>query len=182
MTGTVQAVRRSGFTAQDRERVLDLWSAVTEAGGAVGFVPGAARADIETALRAHEDSMRAGYTVAVLVRIDAEIVAMAFLEQVRNVLLAHGRWVYRVMVDPARQRSGLGRHLMHGVHDVARSDGVEIISLGVRGGYGTEAFYASVGYLEVGRIVGAIRVAPGDDRDDITMSRRLDRHADPGAR
>ena len=71
MTGTVQAVRRSGFTAQDRERVLDLWSAVTEAGGAVGFVPGAARADIETALRAHEDSMRAGYTVAVLVRIDA---------------------------------------------------------------------------------------------------------------
>jgi hypothetical protein len=26
----------------------------------------------------------------------------------------------------------------------------------------------------VGRIPGAIRVAPGDDRDDVTMARRVD--------
>ncbi len=36
MTGTVRAVRGSGFTGADRERILKLWSAVTEAGGAVG--------------------------------------------------------------------------------------------------------------------------------------------------
>ena len=32
-----------------------------------------------------------------------------------------------------------------------------------------ERFYAACGYKEVGRVPDAIRVAPGDDRDDITM-------------
>lgn len=174
MVARVEAVRQDGFTPADRERILDLWWAVTDAGGAVGFVPGASRTEIEDALAVHEESMRAAYTVAVLLREDEEIVGLAFVQAPRNVLLAHGRWVYRVMVDPSRQGRGLGRALMAGVHEVARADQVEIVSLGVRSGYGNEAFYASVGYAEVGRIVGAIRVAPGDDRDDITMSRRLD--------
>jgi hypothetical protein len=30
------------------------------------------------------------------------------------------------------------------------------------------------GYTEVGRVPGAIRVAPGDDRDDVLMARQLD--------
>lgn len=29
--------------------------------------------------------------------------------------------------------------------------------------------YAFCGYREVGRVPGAIRVAPGDDRDDVSM-------------
>jgi len=51
---------------------------------------------------------------------------------------------------------------------------VEIVELGVRSGYGTEDFYAGLGYEEIGRLKGGIRVAPGDDRDDIHMARRLD--------
>jgi hypothetical protein len=38
-----------------REAVLDLWQATTEAGGAVGFVPGASRGAHEAALAAHDD-------------------------------------------------------------------------------------------------------------------------------
>lgn len=52
----------------------------------------------------------------------------------------------------------------------ARSiEGIDAIRLGCRGGLGLEHFYASCGYKEVGRVPGALRVAPGDDRDDITM-------------
>ena len=29
-------------------------------------------------------------------------------------------------------------------------------------------------WIQSGRVLGAIRVAPGDERDDITMTRRLD--------
>ncbi len=47
--------------------------------------------------------------------------------------------------------------------------GVEAIRLTCRGGLGLERFYASCGYKEVGRIPDAIRVAPGDDRDDVIM-------------
>ncbi|SCD49839.1 hypothetical protein GA0115246_102468 [Streptomyces sp. SolWspMP-sol7th] len=54
--------------------------------------------------------------------------------------------------------------------DAARSlDGIEAIRLTCRGGQGLEGFYERCGYKEVGRIPDAIRVAPGDDRDDIFM-------------
>ena len=43
------------------------------------------------------------------------------------------------------------------------------MQLTVRGGTGTEAFYTRLGYREVGRLPGALRVAPGDDRDEIIM-------------
>ena len=45
--------------------------------------------------------------------------------------------------------------------------------LGVRGGLQTEKFYAGLGWVECGRLVGGIRVGPGDDRDDIWMMRRF---------
>lgn len=32
-----------------------------------------------------------------------------------------------------------------------------------------DRFYAACGYKEVGRVPGAIRVADGDDRDDVVM-------------
>ncbi|MFE2364891.1 GNAT family N-acetyltransferase, partial [Streptomyces virginiae] len=52
----------------------------------------------------------------------------------------------------------------------ARSvEGIDAIRLTCRGGLGLEHFYSSCGYKEVGRVPGAVRVAPGDDRDDITM-------------
>lgn len=59
---------------------------------------------------------------------------------------------------------------MDAVADAARTmEGIEAVRLGCRGGLGLEHFYAACGYKEVGRVPGAIRVAPGDDRDDITM-------------
>ena len=78
------------------------------------------------------------------------------------------------MVDPERQGKGLGLVLMAGMHRLAREDGVELLQLGVRSGSGASRFYAQSGYVEVGRIPGAIRVADGDDRDDVTMARRVD--------
>jgi hypothetical protein len=61
--------------------------------------------------------------------------------------------------------------------DAARGfDGIEAIRLTCRGGTGVDRFYASCGYKECGRVPDAIRVAPGDDRDDITMLLPLNRH------
>lgn len=59
---------------------------------------------------------------------------------------------------------------MDAVADAARAlDGIEAVRLTCRGGLGLEHFYAACGYKEVGRVPDAIRVGPGDDRDDITM-------------
>lgn len=158
-----------------RQDVLDLWCRVNDSGGAVGFLPGAPVERVAAALTAHEDQMASGHAVGGALRLpDRTVVAWAWWVATPNPLLAHGRWLYRVMVDPARQGRGLGLLLMAGMHRIAREDGVELLQLGVRSGSGASRFYARSGYVEVGRIPGAIRVAPGDDRDDVTMARRVD--------
>ena len=45
--------------------------------------------------------------------------------------------------------------------------GLEALTLMTRSGTGAERFYKRCGYREVGRIPGAIRVRPGDDRDEV---------------
>jgi hypothetical protein len=53
---------------------------------------------------------------------------------------------------------------------VARSEmGLEQLRLAVRGGTGLEHFYARLGWTVNGRWPGALRLAPGDDRDEILM-------------
>ena len=168
----------NGFGAALRGDVLDLWCRVTAAGGAVGFVPTDSRADHAAALAAHERQMRDGRATAVVVRDpdapgDPTVAAVGWWVRDPAALLAHRRTAYRVMTDPDKRGRNLGRILMAAMHRAARAEGVEIATLTVRGGLGLERFYQRCGYREVGRIDGGIRVAPGDDRDDILMARRL---------
>ncbi|WP_404353108.1 GNAT family N-acetyltransferase [Phycicoccus jejuensis] len=168
-------VHRAPFDPGVRAEVLDLWCAVNDAGGAVGFLPGAARGRVAEALAAHEDSMADGRAVAVLLRDPVgALVALGWWVEGPNPLLAHRRTAFRVMSHPERRGRNLGRLLMAALHRVARADGAEVVELGVRGGTGVDAFYAGLGYEEVGRLSGGIRVAPGDERDDVWMARRLD--------
>ncbi|MEU7031295.1 GNAT family N-acetyltransferase [Streptomyces sp. NPDC014779] len=161
-----------------RDGVLALWADVSNAGGAVGFVPPVTPEEIRPALLKHLTGMAEG-TTRLLVGRDEEgrIAATAFLAQNGHRLMAHWLWLYTVMVHPRHQGKGYGLDLMAAVEEAVRTgeglEHIEAIRLGVRGGTGVDAFYARAGYKEVGRVPAAIRVAPGDDRDDITMLLRL---------
>ncbi|MFE9566270.1 GNAT family N-acetyltransferase [Streptomyces sp. NPDC006487] len=148
-----------------------LWTEVTNAGGAVGFVPPVTLEDVRPEVDKHLAAVASGRS-RLLVGRDAtgRVRATAVIALNRHRLQMHWVWAYTVMVDPALQGHGAGRALMEAVADAARTmEGIEAIRLGCRGGLGLEHFYAACGYKEVGRVPGAIRVAPGDDRDDITM-------------
>lgn len=156
-----------------RDGILTLWTDVSDAGGAVGFVPPVNPDDVRAELVRHLVSMAEGRT-RLLVGHDSDgvgaVAATAFLTYNNHQLMRHWVWLYTVMVHPRHQGKGYGRGLMHAAADAARGfDGVEAIRLTCRGGTGVDRFYASCGYKEVGRVPDAIRVAPGDDRDDITM-------------
>ncbi|WP_405671061.1 GNAT family N-acetyltransferase [Streptomyces sp. NBC_01530] len=85
-------------------------------------------------------------------------------------LMTHWVWLYTVMVHPRHQGRGYGRDLLAAAADAVRGfPGTDAIRLTCRGGNGLERFYGSCGYQEAGRIPGAIRVAPGDDRDEVVM-------------
>ncbi|MDN0193549.1 GNAT family N-acetyltransferase [Streptomyces sp. S.PNR 29] len=154
-----------------RDGILDLWADVSNAGGAVGFVPPVTREAIRPELVKHFTAMAEGRHRLVVGHDEAgQVAATAFLGFNTHRLMTHWLWLYTVMVHPRHQGKGHGRDLMAAVEAAARTfDGIDAIRLACRGGLGLERFYASCGYKEVGRVPGAIRVAPGDDRDDITM-------------
>ncbi|WP_330174227.1 GNAT family N-acetyltransferase [Streptomyces sp. NBC_01498] len=154
-----------------RDGVVALWTDVSEAGGAVGFVPPVNPDDVQAELAKHLVAMVEGRTRLVVGYDEAgAVAATAFLTLNTHRLMRHWLWLYTVMVHPGHQGRGYGRDLMDAAARAARGiDGIEAIRLTCRGGTGLDRFYASCGYKEVGRVPDAIRVGPGDDRDDITM-------------
>ncbi|MEU0966530.1 GNAT family N-acetyltransferase [Streptomyces sp. NPDC005917] len=154
-----------------RDGILDLWTDVSNAGGAVGFVAPVTPEDIRPELVKHFVAMAEGRNRLLVGHDEAgTVAATAFFSFNTHRLMKHWVWLYTVMVHPKHQGQGYGRDLLAAAADAARGfDGMDAIRLGCRGGHGLERFYASCGYQEVGRVPAAIRVAPGDDRDDITM-------------
>ncbi|WP_073418736.1 GNAT family N-acetyltransferase [Geodermatophilus nigrescens] len=158
---------------QLREELLACWTDVSNAGGAVGFVPPVTRDDVAPVLDALVARAATGRERVVVLRADGELAGWAVLSLSVSPLRRHWATVLRVQVHPSRQGQGLGRALMTGVHAAARDCGLEMLHLTVRGGYGLEAFYAGLGYQEFGRMPGAIRLAPGDDREEVHLFVRL---------
>ncbi|MGR6972010.1 N-acetyltransferase family protein [Streptomyces cynarae] len=154
-----------------RDGILDLWVDVTNAGGAVGFVAPVTADAIRPELLRHLMAMSEGRSRLLVGHDeDGRVAATAFLTFNTHRLMTHWIWLFTVMVHPRHQGKGYGRDLLAAAADAARGlEGVEAIRLTCRGGLGLERFYGSCGYKEVGRIPGAIRVAPGDDRDDVVM-------------
>jgi GNAT superfamily N-acetyltransferase len=160
-----------------RSALLTCWTDVTNAGGAVGFVPPVTEAQLAPFLDALLDRVAQGRERLVVLRVDGELAGWAVLSLSVSPLRRHWATVLRVQVHPSRQGRGLGRVLLSGVHDVARDRGLEMLHLTVRSGYGLERFYAGLGYREFGRMPGAIRLAPGDDRAELHLFVRLDQAA-----
>jgi GNAT superfamily N-acetyltransferase len=157
------------LTDELRGRIVDLWVDVTNAGGAVGFV-----APVEAGeVRPVADAAFAGVAEGVdrlLIGMDGdELVAVLFVVDNRFVLKDHWRVLKRVMVSPKSQGCGYGAALMRAAEELGRGMGLTGLQVTVRGGAGIERFYTGLGYREVGRIPGALRVAPDDDRDEFYL-------------
>lgn len=156
-----------------RGELLTCWTDVSNAGGAVGFVPPVTEDDVAPVLARLLEGVDSGRDVLCVLTVDGRTSGFAALVGSSSPLRRHWATVLRVQVHPAHQGRGLGRTLMAGVHRIAADRGWEFLYLTARGGTGVDGFYRGLGYAEVGRLPGAIRVAPGDDRDDILLARRL---------
>lgn len=155
------------------EEVVALWTDVSNAGGAVGFVPPVQPADVEPLARATLRGVEDGPDHLVTARVDEDLVGIAFLVHRPGDLFRHWATVKRLQVHPRHQGTGLGGQLLLAVHDAARSLELEHVRLSVRGGTGTEGFYLRHGWEEIVRIPRSIRVADGDIRDELWLIRWL---------
>ncbi|MFP5299117.1 MAG: N-acetyltransferase family protein [Actinomycetota bacterium] len=153
--------------------LIDIWTDVSNAGGAVGFVPPVTRGQVEEiALHAFAATSSGDHLV---VAFDADRpVGFCFLARRPGPLFKHWVTIKRLQIRPELQGKGLGGQVLQEIHTIAveRLD-LEQIHLTVRGGTGTEAFYERHGYEIVARIPDVIRVAPDDTREEIYMVKRL---------
>jgi GNAT superfamily N-acetyltransferase len=106
-----------------------------------------------------------------LATVDGALAGWLVLRREQHPLVAHCGMVNHVQTHLRFRGTGIGTALMRHAQGVARDEmGLERLQLTVRSGLGLEDFYRKAGWAEVGRWPGALRVAPGDDRDEILMS------------
>lgn len=166
-----QAALPSQVSAALRSDLIECWVAVSNAGGAVGFpfLP-VTPADVEPVADALIGSLHPEGT-RLLVAHDTEGVA-GWVSLVRNTgrLVAHWADVQRLQTALRCRGRGVGSALMEQLRDIARDEmGLEQLRIAVRGGMGLEGFYERIGWREIGRHPAALRLSPGDDRDDVLM-------------
>ena len=174
---SVASVPREGVGAGLREDVVDLWVRVNDAGGSVGFLPGATRHDVAAALDGHLADVHARRSLLCVLREpDGSLLGIGFWEHSRGFPYDHVAGLKRLMVDPAAQGRNLGRILLGGMVGIARRElpWVELLRLDYRDGLGLGDFYVRAGWSEVGRVPRGLRLSASDYRDDVAMARRVD--------
>ncbi|WP_431728858.1 N-acetyltransferase family protein [Verrucosispora sp. TAA-831] len=157
------------LTPDLRTRIVALWVDVTNAGGAVGFVAPVTGDEVRTIADPTLAGIADGPDRLLLGYDGDRLVAMAILTDPRFHLKRHLRVLTRVMVHPDTQGHGVGDALMREAERVARDLGLAALHVTVRDGLRLDRFYRRLGYREVGRWPAALRVGPGDDRDEILM-------------
>ena len=153
--------------------LVTLWHRVSQADGAVGFLPDVSRGEVAGRAAPMVEEVRRGHAHAVAATLDRRLVGFVALTPGRWQTDRHVGTVAQLMVDPDRQGAGLGRRLLTEVIALAGDLGLEQLDLSVRGGCGLEAFYEKAGFAVWGVRPGRLRVAPGDDRDEVWLSRTL---------
>jgi GNAT superfamily N-acetyltransferase len=154
-----------------REELTECWIAVTNAGGAAGFpfppVNAGHVAPAVDALAARLDPER---TRILLARANGALAGWVVINRNLRPLVAHWGTVNHLQTQPVYRGRGIGSALMHGLRQVARDEmGLEQLHLEARSGMGLEDFYTRLGWKEIGRWPGALRLSPGDSRDEILM-------------
>ncbi|WP_308408789.1 GNAT family N-acetyltransferase [Streptomyces sp. AC627_RSS907] len=175
---TAQIGRAEDATASVRRDLTACWAAVINAGGAVVPMdcplPPVTEAALRPAVERITRDLSPQRSRLLLATVDGALAGWLLLSREQHPLVAHCGTVNHVQTDVRFRGRGVGATLMRHAAGVARDEmGLERLRLTVRSGLGIEDFYRRAGWTEVGRWPGALRVAPGDDRDEILMGLTL---------
>ncbi|MER7082606.1 Acetyltransferase (GNAT) domain-containing protein [Saccharopolyspora kobensis] len=153
------------------EALAGLWARVTAAGGAAGFSPTDSLDELRAAAAKLVEEVRGKQAHLITIGQQHVLVGIAVLRPRQLPVRTHTGELVWLAVDPALQGRGWGKQLHDAALVHAQAIGLEMLDLVTRSGHGLERFYAGLGWVERGRWPGAVRVAPGDDRDEIWFTR-----------
>lgn len=170
----MRVVRNPSLDGSLVDALVDVWTAVSNAGGAVGFVPPVTGADVRPVAEAAFGRVREGKDDLVVALEGEQPVGLGFLATNEWALFRHWGTVRRLQRDPRFRGRGVGGALLRELEEAARERRLERIVLTVRGGTGREGFYLSRGFVLEARLRGRIKVGEDDVRDELVMSKVLD--------
>lgn len=173
-----QFTRPSHLTRSLRRELAVCWAAVINAGGAVipadSPPPPLAPGDVSRAVDRIAQDLAPERGRLLTATYEEGLAGWLLVRRAEHPLEAHCGVVNHVQTQVHLRRRGVGATLLRHVVLVAGEEmGLERLKLSVRAGLGAESFYRASGWSEVGRWPGALRLAAGDDRDEILMSLAL---------
>ncbi len=146
------------------------WFDVSSAGGAVGFPMHPVRRDeVASAARRLAHDVATGSTEVFVAERGDDVVGWVSLRLNSAAVATHWATVERLQCRPDARGLGIGTRLMAALTKHAAGTGLEHLRLALRAGEGLEAFYGRLGWVEIGRHPGALRLSEGDDRDEVSM-------------
>jgi GNAT superfamily N-acetyltransferase len=169
--GITQLTRPDEADSAVRQELTACWTAVSNAGGAVGFpfLPVDA-SHVSPAVDVLATRLHPSRSRILLARIGGGLAGWVGLSRDPSPLIAHWGVVGHLQTQLAHRNQGVGSALMRRLQEVARDEmGLEQLHLAVRGGTGLEDFYSRLGWRVTGRWPGKLRLAPDDTRDEILM-------------
>jgi len=167
----IQLTRPDDADPALRQELTSCWIAVTNAGGAAGFpFPPVNASHVAPAVDALAASLDPQRSRILLARVNGTLAGWVVLSRHLSPLVAHWGTVNHLQTDLGFRSQGIGSALMRRLRLVACKEmGLEQLHLAARGGVGLEEFYGRLGWREVGRWPGKLRLAPDDTRDEILM-------------
>ncbi|MFC9595912.1 GNAT family N-acetyltransferase [Streptomyces sp. NPDC056944] len=151
--------------------LVDCWTEVSDAGGAAGFpFPPVDPAEVAAAVDRIVAGLDPSSSRLVTATVDGALAGWLCLRRDTYPLVAHWGTLHHVQTRLGVRGRGIGAGLVRRARAIARDEmGLEQLRLAARGGTGLEEFYGRLGWREIGRWPGALRLAAGDDRDEILM-------------
>jgi GNAT superfamily N-acetyltransferase len=166
-----QIIRPDQISPELTEELIDCWITVSNAGGAVGFpFPPVDVTHVTPVAQQLIAGLSPQRSRLVLAMVDGVLAGWLNIRRDLHPVVAHWGTVSHVQSHTSFRGHRIGAALMNHARQIARDDmGLQQLHLAARAGMGLEDFYGRLGWKEIGRWPGALRLGPDDDRDEILM-------------
>lgn len=178
----IRVERNPPLTAELTAALVELWTAASNAGGAVGFFPPVRTDDVRPTAEAAFARVSEGHDDLVVAFEGDCPVGLGLLVTDDSLLHRHLGAIERLQRHPAWGGRGVASSVLAELERAGHDRKLRRLVLSVRGGTGLEVFYLARGYALEASLPERVMLSNGEVRDLLVLGKPLDSAAMPGPR